>query len=120
MTEADLRALEPWFASRRIEPLRPPPDCGDGSVEEELAAADEVVVDSDLGAVLGSRRWSSAPAAKRLRVSCRSFELECLCSSVLLDCFCQRFESVVERALFVCEGAALGCRLFSSTSELSV
>ena len=44
MTEADLRALEPWFASRRIEPLRPPSDCGDCSVEQELAAADEVVV----------------------------------------------------------------------------
>ena len=62
-------------------PVRAPPDCGDGSleeewaaaqelvVEEELAAADEVVVNEDLGAVLGSRRWSRAPAAERLRVS---------------------------------------------------
>ena len=69
MTEAEVRALQPWFASRRIEPLRPPSDCGDGSVDEELAAADEVVVNQDLGAVLGSRGWSRAPAAKRLRVS---------------------------------------------------
>ena len=43
----------------------PPPDCGDGSVEEELAAADQVVLDLDLGAGLEVE----APAAKRLRVS---------------------------------------------------
>jgi hypothetical protein len=32
----------------------------------------------------------------------------------------ERMSLSVGRALFVCEGAALGCRLFSSTSELSV
>jgi hypothetical protein len=65
MTEAEVRALQPWFASRRIEPLRPPSDCGEGSLQEELAAADEVLVDLDLGAGLEVE----APAAKRSRVS---------------------------------------------------
>ena len=31
------------LAGRVVEPARPPSDCGDGGVEEELAAAAEVV-----------------------------------------------------------------------------
>ena len=120
MTEADLRALEPWFASRRIEPLRPPPDCGDGSVEEELAAADEVVVDRisalclDLGAGLVPLR----PSACACREGLLSSNACALRYSWIV--FVNVLKAIMGRALFVCRGAALGCRLFSSTSELSV
>ena len=34
-------------------PVRAPPDCGDGSLEEELAAAEELVVDEDLAPLAG-------------------------------------------------------------------
>ena len=34
-------------------PVRAPPDCGDGSLEEELAAAEELVVDEDLVPLAG-------------------------------------------------------------------
>ena len=37
MTEADIRAAGEVLASLGREPLRPPSDCGDGSLEEELA-----------------------------------------------------------------------------------
>ena len=45
MTEAEVRAAEALVASLGSEPLRPPLDCGHGSFEEELAAADEVLVE---------------------------------------------------------------------------
>ena len=57
------------------EPVCALRDCGDGSLEEELAAAEELVVESDLGPIAGEpptvveRDESEAPEPKRLRVS---------------------------------------------------
>jgi len=47
--EAVIRAAEAFFAEPRAEPLCPPANCGDGSLEEELAAANRVLVRSEHG-----------------------------------------------------------------------
>ena len=55
-------------------PVRAPPDCGDGSLEEELAAAEELVVDEDLVPLAGKPSTVVEPdelaelQPKRLRV----------------------------------------------------
>ena len=42
-SQEEFGEFDALLASRVVEPARPPSDCGDGSVEEELAAADEEV-----------------------------------------------------------------------------